>query len=335
MAARWLKAESGARLFVIGILVGIPLAILIGRWIMSRDSSIEIHARIAEAGGFTPANLTAKVGEPIRLRLISDDVQHGFAIGQSDTPALDLPAGQMVETTLTFDRPGKYVFYCTRWCGLSHWRMRGTIEVKGEPAAQASAVSPLYFKLNIDLDDPHPAKNIPPQKPVAKSITNIPANFLTREYYLTHSPSDAFVETLHATSLPDDEIWNLVAFVWQANTTKEKLAQGQKLYAQNCAACHGESGKGDGVMAASLTKKDSSAQMEFGHNTKSPVDFTDSSQMLGASPALLQGKIIRGGMGTGMPYWGPIFTEEQTWALVDYLWTFQFEYVMHFRQLER
>ncbi|MEK7441593.1 MAG: c-type cytochrome [Chloroflexota bacterium] len=335
MAARWLKAESGARLFVIGILVGIPLAILIGRWIMSRDSSIEIHARIAEAGGFTPANLTAKVGEPIRLRLISDDVQHGFAIGQSDTPALDLPAGQMVETTLTFDRPGKYVFYCTRWCGLSHWRMRGTIEVTGAPAAQASAVSPLYFKLNIDLDDPHPAKNIPPQKPVAKSITNIPANFLTREYYLTHSPSDAFVETLHATSLPDDEIWNLVAFVWQANTTKEKLAQGQKLYAQNCAACHGESGKGDGVMAASLTKKDSSAQMEFGHNTKSPVDFTDSSQMLGASPALLQGKIIRGGMGTGMPYWGPIFTEEQTWALVDYLWTFQFEYVMHFRQLER
>ena len=128
---------------------------------------------------------------------------------------------------------------------------------------------------------------------------------------------------------------NLVAFVWQANTTKEKLAQGQKLYAQNCAACHGESGKGDGVMAASLAKKILSAQMEFGHNTKSPVDFTDSSQMLGASPALLQGKIIRGGMGTGMPYWGPIFTEEQTWALVDYLWTFQFEYVMHFRQLER
>ncbi len=79
-------------------------------------------------------------------------------------------------------------------------------------------------------------------------------------------------------------------------------------------------------MAASLAKKDSSAHKEFGHNTKSPVNFTDSSQMLGASPALLQGKIIRGGMGTGMPYWGPIFTEEQTWALVDYLWTFQFEY---------
>lgn len=326
MAARWLKIENAARLFVIGILIGIPSAILFGRWITSRDSSIEIHARIAEAGGFTPANLTAKIGEPIHLRLISDDVQHGFAVGQSDATALDLPAGQMVETTLTFARPGKYVFYCTRWCGLSHWRMRGTIEVTGEAAAQTSAAQPLYLQLGFDIDDPHPAKNFPTQKPVAQSINNIPEKFLTRDYYLAHSPSDVFVETLQATSLPKDDTWNLVAFIWQTNTSKEKLAQGQKLYAQNCAACHGESGKGDGVMAASLAKKDSSAQMEFGHNTKSPVNFTDSSQMLGASPALLQGKIIRGGMGTGMPYWGPIFTEEQTWALVDYLWTFQFEY---------
>jgi len=30
-------------------------------------------------------------------------------------------------------------------------------------------------------------------------------------------------------------------------------------------------------------------------------------------------------MGTGMPYWGPIFTNQQIWSLVDYLWTFQFD----------
>jgi hypothetical protein len=27
-------------------------------------------------------------------------------------------------------------------------------------------------------------------------------------------------------------------------------------------------------------------------------------------------------MGTGMPYWGSIFTEEELGALVDYLWGF-------------
>jgi len=59
---------------------------------------------------------------------------------------------------------------------------------------------------------------------------------------------------------------------------------------------------------------------------QTPVDFTDPKQMLGASPALLQGKILRGGMGTGMPMWGSIFTKEQIWDLISYLYSFQFEY---------
>ena len=62
----------------------------------------------------------------------------------------------------------------------------------------------------------------------------------------------------------------------------------------------------------------------FGHMTMAPTDFTDAVHMLSLSPARLQGKIIRGGMGTGMPFWGPIFTESQTWALADFLWSFQF-----------
>jgi len=28
---------------------------------------------------------------------------------------------------------------------------------------------------------------------------------------------------------------------------------------------------------------------------------------------------------TGMAYWGTIFSEEETWGIVDYLWTFLFE----------
>lgn len=65
--------------------------------------------------------------------------------------------------------------------------------------------------------------------------------------------------------------------------------------------------------------------MQPGEMTVRPADFSDPQRMLAASPALLQGKILRGGMGTGMPYFGPLFTEEQTWALVAYLWTFQFD----------
>lgn len=59
-----------------------------------------------------------------------------------------------------------------------------------------------------------------------------------------------------------------------------------------------------------------------GEGLVSPPNFTDPNVLLGASPALLEGKIIRGGMGTGMPYWGPIFTSKQIEALVGYLYTF-------------
>ncbi|NIM47804.1 MAG: c-type cytochrome, partial [Gemmatimonadales bacterium] len=122
--------------------------------------------------------------------------------------------------------------------------------------------------------------------------------------------------------LTDTAIWDLVARIWEQNTTPEKLREGERLYQANCAACHGETGRGDGVMASALA---GDSLTEFGHGTTSPADFGNEVRMLGASPALLQGKILRGGMGTGMPYFGPIFMEDQTWALVDYLWTFQFD----------
>jgi hypothetical protein len=38
--------------------------------------------------------------------------------------------------------------------------------------------------------------------------------------------------------------------------------------------------------------------------------------------ALCTAKIRRGGMGTGMPYWGRIFTEEKLAAPGDRVWSF-------------
>jgi hypothetical protein len=47
--------------------------------------------------------------------------------------------------------------------------------------------------------------------------------------------------------------------------------------------------------------------------------------MLKGTSALYTAKIRRGGMGTAMPYWGSIFTEEELEALVDHLWTFSID----------
>ena len=66
--------------------------------------------------------------------------------------------------------------------------------------------------------------------------------------------------------------------------------------------------------------------MDDQHGIKKPASLNDPSSILGASPAILQGKITRGGMGTGMPMWGVIFTEDQIWNLVAYIYSFIFIY---------
>ncbi len=293
-----------------------------------------IHAHIAENGGWSPDVIQAEVGKPLHLRFTSDDVIHGFAVGQMDMDAVDIEPGKVSDITLTFDKPGIYTFFCTRWCGLNHWRLRGTIEVNGSSPTPKPASVPLYVTLGLDIDAPHNAPIVPGQLPspfrgeqLAQTLSI--EQIATHEYYVSNSPYQLYKD-LNSTNLTDSEKWDVVSYIWQSNTTPVALANGQKLYAQNCAACHGEHGAGDGVFADDLKAAgDSSKQNMMGDNNMSmqtPANFADPTRMLAASPALLQGKILRGGMGTGMPMWGVIFTEEQIWDLIAYLYSFQFKY---------
>src|SRR3990170_1948597 len=67
-----------------------------------------IHAHIAEDGGWSPDVIQAEVGQLLHLKLTSDDVVHGFAMGQTDMNAVDVEPGKVTDLTLTFDKPGIY-----------------------------------------------------------------------------------------------------------------------------------------------------------------------------------------------------------------------------------
>ncbi len=49
--------------------------------------------------------------------------------------------------------------------------------------------------------------------------------------------------------------------------------------------------------------------------------FNDPAYMFEMRSDVLYAKIRRGGMGTDMPNFGTLFTPDETWALVEYLWT--------------
>jgi hypothetical protein len=197
-----------------------------------------------------------------------------------------LRPGEVSEVTLTFDHPGTYTFYCDRWCGPNHWRMRGTTEVTtamGRPAAlavpaaigAASVARPFFVTLGIDPDTPHPADVLPQHNPsavrgAALGVT-LPIQYLTRDYYRAQSPV-AVWHTLRAEGvardLTDQQVWDLVALVWRSNAAPEVHQTGWQGYAKNCAACHGEIGRGDGVLAP--TPAPMAANM--GGGSKNPVN---------------------------------------------------------------
>lgn len=315
------------------ILVGVPVAALgYEYWLRPATAStrvIDIDARIPENGGFSPDALRVTAGEPVTLRFASDDVTHGIAFGPgSDIDLGHVDPGKVKEVTLTFDEPGTYTYYCNTWCSPDHWRMRGTILVvdPDNPGlvvpAQPDPVIQALIDEGVDIDavhnDNHGHKDDPAlviERPVsvergAELLPNVtvPAEVEDSEWRRTHAPVEA-LELLQAANpnLSESDLLNVIAHLWTREISPEQLAQTETLYNQNCAACHGQYGGGDGPAATTTAEE--------------PVAFADVAYMFEMRGDVLYAKIRRGGMGTDMPNFGTLFTQDETWALVDYLWT--------------
>jgi mono/diheme cytochrome c family protein len=326
-----MRKEILARMLA-GVLILLAFAIPFGgrRLSLAGDVPyINLVARMPENGGWSHDVIHVRTGEPLRLRLSSEDVVHGFAVGKTDHPDVDIYPGRISETVLVFDQPGRYTYYCTRWCGPNHWRMRGTIEVSGVSSEDQPTVEvPLFVQLDLDIDNRRPAEVVPSQPPSierGRALAGLlPEYAVSPDVYRTHSPAELW-QRLHSekslSHLTDTNLWDLVAFVWSNQSTPDQLELGRQLYLDSCAACHDLSGSGDGVMVRDLPVLN---HENMGSERVRPPDFTDPGVLLGASPAVLAGKIMRGGMGTGMPSYGAILTDTEIDAVISYLYTFVF-----------
>jgi len=89
------------------------------------------------------------------------------------------------------------------------------------------------------------------------------------------------------------------------------MEQGKRMYHENCAPCHGEAGKGDGVGARSLPVR--------------PADHTNAAVMNARTDAFLRDVIAKGGSAMGlsafMPGWKGIFKDTEIEELVAYIRT--------------
>jgi cytochrome c oxidase subunit II len=101
----------------------------------SNDASQTVNVR-AQQFAFTLDRSTIRVGEPVKFRLTSADVNHGFAVFNSDNGFLfqaQVMPGKEQDYVYTFKKPGTYRIVCFEYCGVGHDQMGGTltVQVKG------------------------------------------------------------------------------------------------------------------------------------------------------------------------------------------------------------
>ena len=103
------------------------------------DGSYQV-VLVAEMFRFAPSVIRVRAGVPVRFRMTSPDVLHGFQVVGTNANAMVAP-GYVSDFTITFPRPGEYLILCNEYCGLSHHQMQGTLIV--EPAGgECSGYSP-------------------------------------------------------------------------------------------------------------------------------------------------------------------------------------------------
>lgn len=128
--------------------------------------------------------------------------------------------------------------------------------------------------------------------------------------------------------LTSSQRWDVVAALYTAALPADALTRGAALYERDCTGCHGLAGEGDGPGAAAIGAQNE-AQQGGDHGMvmdKPPTDFTDLAAQAGASDLLYYGKLVRGGMGTSMPYWGTIYSEDELWRVIAFLRSYAFDF---------
>jgi len=105
-------------------------------------------------------------------------------------------------------------------------------------------------------------------------------------------------------NLTDRQRWDVVSYAMNLSIPQSVVHQGQILYQQNCAACHGQNGKGNGPEAGGLSAK--------------PADLTNQSFMAQISSATLY-QLITSGIEPDMPAYGVTLDDNSRQAIVAYL----------------
>jgi cytochrome c oxidase subunit 2 len=91
------------------------------------DGSVTVRL-IATQYDFVPRCVDVPVGTPVKFRLTSADVVHGFLLPDTNVNTLVVP-GFVAEVRTRFAKQGEYAMPCNEFCGLGHHAMWARVRV--------------------------------------------------------------------------------------------------------------------------------------------------------------------------------------------------------------
>ena len=100
----------------------------LGEVVEASDGILEVQA-VASMFTFVPNEIRVPAGRPVRFRLTSADVVHGFMVAGTNANAMLMP-GYITQFTMAFSEPGDYLIVCHEFCGTGHHAMFGRILVE-------------------------------------------------------------------------------------------------------------------------------------------------------------------------------------------------------------
>lgn len=120
------KRKNLSRVLVFGALLGAIFVSNTGKVRAEEPKTIDI---VAKRFYFTPNQITLKKGEPVKLRLTSQDVTHGFFMRALKIDE-EIAPGKTTEVNLTPQTAGSFTTICDHFCGVNHGNMKMTIVVE-------------------------------------------------------------------------------------------------------------------------------------------------------------------------------------------------------------
>lgn len=179
-------------------------------------------------------HLHVPVGQPIRIKLTSEDVIHSFFVPAMRVKQDAIP-GRYTQVWFNADKPGVYHLFCTEYCGTEHSRMIGSVTVleprqyeawlSGVPSGgQSMVASGAQLFQSLACDTCHLAS--PGRAARGPSLEGVHGNQVALAGGQTVIADDNYLR--ESILNPQAKIvagWNPVMPTYQGQVTEEQLSQ--------------------------------------------------------------------------------------------------------------